>query len=114
MSWRGAPKLVPPSPGNIAVGLDCARPNMRTAAQLGGPFQSGRRPFDASAPPTWHALFESFALTERLLGPVFRQLLRNRGAKLSGPPTGAYSEDAMEARLFAGIRASPQVWMPGS
>ena len=49
----------------------------------------GRRPFDTAASPAWCAFFESFAAARHFLGPIFRRLVRIRGAAsgaLESPP----------------------------
>ena len=50
----------------------------------GAEFQLGRAPFDSRYCAVWRALFESFAPAERALAPVYRFLIRSRGAKLCG------------------------------
>ena len=47
-------------------------------------FQLGRAPFDSKNCAIRHALFESFASAGRALAPVFRFLIRSRGAQLRG------------------------------
>ena len=55
-----------------------------TEAGWGETFQTGRAPFDSKYCAARHALFESFAPVERSLSPVYRLLLRSRGAQLRG------------------------------
>ena len=50
----------------------------------GAEFQLGRAPFDSKYCAVWHALFESFAPAQRVLAPVYRFLIRSRGAQLRG------------------------------
>ena len=50
----------------------------------GAEFQLGRAPFDSKNCAIRHALFESFASAGRALAPVFRFLIRSRGAQLRG------------------------------
>ena len=57
-----------------------------TAAWRDEFFQTGRAPFDSKHCAVWRALFESFAPVERSLGPVYRLLLRSRGAGARGNP----------------------------
>ena len=50
----------------------------------GREFQIGRAQFDAKYCAVWRAFFQSCAPAERDLAPVFRFLVRSRGAKLRG------------------------------
>ena len=67
-----------------------------------------RRPFDTSASSSRHVFFEPFAPLKRISGPVFRQLLRNRGPVLDVLLLGARSDEAASASLATVVRAFPE------
>ena len=75
---------------------------------MGQPFRLGRRPVDTFAPSSRRACFEPTVPLARILGPVFRQLLRNRGSALGAPSSGARSEEARGLSLASAVRAIPE------
>ena len=68
----------------------------------------GRRPFAASASPTWRALFDSSVPSERVLGPAHRLRLRIRVAKLGVFPTESPTPLSVKGRLTTVVMAIPE------
>ena len=66
-----------------------------------------RHPFDTSANLSRRAFFESFVPPERILGPVFRQPLRNRGSDSGVFLPEVRSDEAAELLLATVIQAAP-------
>ena len=96
-------------------------PCVAGAQWWGQPLEWGRRPFFTPATPVCRAFLESSGRSERVLGPIFRRLIRIRGNALGAvesPPEASGDIDASVAAVSSampgGLKASElkSVW-PG-
>ena len=94
ISSTGAPSAGAPCFPLFTLGLSASElqrvlPFVNRAQWRGRPLQLGRRPFDTAASPVRRAFFEPFLAARHFLGPIFRPLVRIRGAAsgaLESPP----------------------------
>ena len=113
---RLAGKLVPlPEFPLCCLGLDmeevnCLYGRPGCADWWDSEFEIGRAPFDPRYCAVWRALFESFALVERALAPVYRFLIRARGSLLRGE--SAPNRMDVQSMAFETVSSSRELGAP--